>query len=362
MNNSVSTIVRCLAVLTGIIITLITASLLTSRDPDLVAAEERFSNLSSSNAHRVQVTFDLLEEPQEHDQRHRVEQIHRVASEDPTLNQQLVDFGVWWETLSEAARDAIRDLPEDRWADEVRAQMHLSETEDETIVFQFQGSLRDRSRRGRLRVDVAAIDSFLKDAVTKVDLNDQDKKLLEAVGEDDVRLARSLVITGRLFPMIDRGQSRVRPNRREIERIFALVNDHLPDEVPEDLPEQAAPVVYFGILSNIINHEMSEFRERYSQTQDLMEQEFVELSLADRKQVMLSDPTEAERTLHEQLLDSGKRSPENQLAARLTELREARKRLSASLRRSGFRPPQRQPRSSRGERPPQGNGREGRDQ
>ena len=355
MKTSVSIIVRCLAILAGIVITVLTASLLTSRDPHLVAAEERFSNLSSSNAHRVQVTFDLLEKPQEHDQRHRIEQIHRVVSEDPALNQQLIDFGVWWETLSEAARDAIRDLPGDRWAGEVRAQMHRADTEGETIAFEFPGFLRDRNRRGRLRFETGIIDSFLQDAVPVADLNDQDTKLLEAVGEDDVRLARSLVITKHLFPMIDRGRSGDRPNWREIERVFALVNDHLRDDIPEGLPEQAAAVTCFGILSNIINHEMLEYRERYSQTQDLMEQEFVELPLADRKQVMLSDPTEAERTLHEQLLDSGKRSPENQLAARLTELREARKRLSTFMRRSGFR---QQQRSSRGERLPL---REGRD-
>ena len=341
-----NTFVALLAVSTGVAVTFSIARLVAQDDLELLAAEQRFSQLEYSEARRIKATFDYLEnKPKE---RKHIETVHSAVTTDADLNRQLQLLYAWWTTRDGAQRAELRELPAEKWLEEMQRQLSQSPGTD-SISVQLPG--RD-VRGGPAQVSRQQIDRFLEDALPADELPAEDKALLKSVTPEDQSLARVLVIARGLFRRRSGGPGM---NPSAVERTFNAAKTHLlPERIPENRRDRREEVmISFAVLKSILrsvtDHLGEDFLRRHAVSSEAMEQKFADLEISERIKHMMSDPATVVRSLQAHLNSVHKDTPSGQLAARLEEA----SRTAVDLREKLQRGP-RAPGSNRGGRAPGG--------
>ncbi len=321
MTQGVSnTIVAVLATSAGVAVTLLLTWLFVDDHPELRAAEQRFTELPHSEARRLIATFDRLQNSP--GERRHIEEIHKAVSNDPDIDRRLQQLYAWWQTRDDAQRAELREVPVDRWIDEMQWQIsEFAETHDFTV--QLPGPLR---RRGSIHVSRQKVDRFLEDALPADGLSPDDEDLLKLVEPEDLSLARVLVILRRLF----RSRSgKAGMGRGEVARISQAAETHiLRERILEDRRDPGGEaMVSFAILRSLELQLREEFVRRHVVSSEAVEREFTGLDTPARIKHMMSDPATALRSLQMSLKSADRNTPAGRLAVRLSEFNHMRTEL-----------------------------------
>lgn len=304
-----TTLIAVLSAMAGAIVTILLASLFTVPDPTLVAAEQHYQNLSASDAQRVQATFDHLHQPGSSDERDRIQAIHATVSADPKLEARLEQLYAWWSTRSDAQRFELRELQQtdaDSWVAETQ-QQYLKTSQSDQIELTFRG--RRGPGRSTLYVSRDQVAKFLEVAVPDDTLSVKDASLIAGLDPSDRPLARVV-----MFPSVF---SRLR-ERDTRERVGNAFRTHLLSG-NQTGHRDVHPEVAGSLLRAIKESLSTEFFERHSVSNEMIEQQFTELNASERVKHMISDSAEAADALRALHSSDDPDSPVSQLAARLAE-------------------------------------------
>ncbi|MEO2030950.1 MAG: hypothetical protein ABGZ35_02580 [Planctomycetaceae bacterium] len=304
----------------GFVITVFVVTwLIASDDQGVLAAEQRFSSLSHSEAQRIIATFDRLNEPSKQHEWKHIKSIHNAVTHDRYLDHKLQQLYAWWETRDDAQRLELRELPPEEWQDEMQRQITESERED--IALHIPRPLG----RGRvMHVTKQQVEQFLVDAMPGDGLPPEDTSLIESVDPEDRLLARVLVIAGRL------PRSRTRNAEIDsdaVQRILNAAEKHLlPEDVRRGRREARGDTVVrfetmmsFAVLKSVKDHLSEEFLRRHAVEDEEIAKAFASLETTERITQMMSDPAAAVRSLQARARSVDENTPTGQLAARLTE-------------------------------------------
>lgn len=328
-NSAFTSVVAAAA---GVALTLLLSTwLLSSDDPELLAAEQRFSSLRRTDAQRIIATFDRLHEPSRQQERQRIASIHNAVTSDQQLDNKLQQLYAWWETLDDAQRQELRELPPAAWRDEMQSQ--IAQSQQESIPLQLPWPL---SRRRDLRVSRQQVERFLADALPTVGLSPDDAQLIESVDAEDRELAQVLVIAAALAPRRP-GSSGVDSDAAA--RTFTAAQTHLlSDRIPGDrMDPRGQAMVSFAVLRSLKDHLSADFLRRHNVSDEAIEQTFTSLDTPERIRQMMSDPTTAARSMQARLRSADRETPTGRLAARLTEFNRILARLGERFRQRGQR-------------------------
>ena len=328
-NSAVTSFVAAVA---GVALTLLLSTwLLSSDDPELLAAEQRFGSLTRTDAQRILATYDRLHEPSRQQERQRIETIHHAVTSDQQLDDKLQQLYAWWKTLDDAQRQELRELPSEAWRDEMQSQIAASE--QESIPLQLPWPL---SRRRGLRVSRQQVERFLTDALPTAGLRQDDTQLIESVDAADRALAQVLVIAAELAP---RRSGSSGADSDAAARTFTAAQTHLlSDWIPGDrMDPRGQAMVSFAVLRSLKDHLSADFLRRHDFSDEKIEQTFSSLDTPERIRQMMSDPTTAVRSMQAQLRSADRETPTGRLAARLTEFNRVLARLGDRFRQRGQR-------------------------
>lgn len=322
-----TTLVAALSAMAGATVTILLASLFTAPDPKLLAAEQRYQNLAASDAQRVQATYDHLHQPGSAEERDRIQAIHASVSADPNLEARLEQLYSWWSTRSDAQRFELRELQQtdaDTWVAETQ-QQYLKTSQSDQIELTFRGR-RGPGRPTSLYVSRTQISQFLEAAVPNETLSAQDASLIDELDPPDRPLARVIML-----PSVFRG-ARDRDSRERIGNALDahLLSGSLPRQTREPGPEIALSLVWA-----IKEHLSTDFFERHSVSDEMIEQQFTELNASERVKHMISDSAEAADALRALHSSDDPDSPVSQLAARLAEFNNRMSMIRRERSRSG---------------------------
>jgi len=163
-----------------------------------------------------------------------------------------------------------------------------------------------------------------------------DLSWLKSVLPEDLRLARTVVITKSLFAADGRAE-RPRPNQEAVNRVADAAAQHIPGARLPDIdrdPRQMA-VVCFSILRAIKARLSPEFVERLEISASDLEQQFAALNMSDQIGHLLADPQEAAGLLNARLKASERKTPAAELAQRLVAIDRTENRIRSLIRGAG---------------------------
>lgn len=337
MNEDVGkTIVAIVSASAGVAVTLLLSSFFVADDPRLRAAEQRFSELSSSEARRLKTTFELLQ--RERDEKSHIEALHRVVSSDSDLDGRLRELYAWWQTQDDVQRAELRELRSLRpqeWLQEMQRRISESPGPDD-FTLQLPGS---QHRRRPIHVSRQQVDRFLEEALPTDGLSPDDEQLLQTVDPQDLSLARVVVIFGEVY----RNRSRnVRGNT--MAGITQAVEKHIlpADALADRTNPREKAIVSVIVLRSLANQLREDFARRQVVSSEAVEREFAGLATSERIKHMISDPPAAVHSLQTHLKSVDRDTPAGQLAFRLSRFRN----IMSNVRRSF--PSGRAPRMDRG--------------
>ena len=313
------TIVAFLSAAAGIVITLLLATMFINKDPQLVAAEQRFSELPPAKARQIKNRFHSLQKsPDKHRQ---IMEIHEAVTADPQLDARLEQLHGWWLTRNDAQRAELREASTDRWPAEIQKQMSESSAPDSVVLSLRQlPSPGGRGRPTELRVSTDQIDQFLKAALPEK-LSDDESQLIESSDPQDRSLARGIVIVKRVLQSRPGLRS---ANSTDIDKIFDAAALQLrPEWIRKDGPVDRVRMRFtpFSILKSVMDHLSAEFFDRQTISKHEVEEQFAALETSQRMAHMLSDPAEATRSLQTQLKSAENNTTSSRLASELAILK-----------------------------------------
>ncbi len=309
------TIVAFLSAAMGVVVTLLLAAMFINKDPQLVAAEQRFSELPAATARQTKNRFNSLQNsPEKH---RKFMEIHEAVTVDPKLNARLEHLYSWWLTCNDALRAELRETSTDRWPAEIQKQMSKSSAPGSVVL-----SLRQlpgpgtRGRPTEIHVSADQIDLFLKAALPEK-LSDDESQLIESSDPQDRPLARGVVIVKRVL------QSRPglrAPKTNKIDKIFDAATSQLRPALSRK--GVAGDRVRTGftplsILKSVMDHLSAKFFDRQTISKNEVEEQFAALETSERIAHMLSDPAEATMSLQAQLKSADKNTASSRLASEL---------------------------------------------
>jgi len=339
-------VVAVVSSMCGVCVTLLIFSVARLQDPKLVAAEQRFRELPTADARRIQATFDRLQLSP--DDRMHVESMHVAVEDDAALQKTLNQVHKWWVSCTADQRADLREFraTPHRWVDEVERQMGAFEKDTVSIILPSPPERGRGSGRRQTTVTWEQVDRFLDAALPDDELTDSDRRLLDEVQDADYRLAQVLVTLRSLF---DFGSERLQPDHRQVQRVFrAAASTILPGDASDrGGNERQDAIVCFSILKSLNDHLAQDFAKHHLVADDDVEQLFERMKPSDRIPQMLSEPREIVGELSATLNAQQRGTPEGQLARQLEHLNRVSTRLRQLYR----------IRTGRGERPGQGPGR-----
>ncbi|MCH2212876.1 MAG: hypothetical protein MK110_16360 [Fuerstiella sp.] len=293
----------------GVAITLVVASQLVQSDAGLSAAQRRFANLEYSEAHRIQATFERLQNRPE--ERQQIMAVHHAVTDDEDLDRRLKLLYLWWETRDDAQRQELRTLSPNEWLKETQHQLSDTSPPDSFLV-------RVAGPRGSIRVSRKQVDQFLQHALPVEGIPNDDQKLLDSVDVGDRSLAKVLIIAKGLVRRTS-GNPRLSPNEDALVRTYNAVtadlfDDRLPPR-PADLRRQA--LICVSVLRSVADYLSVDFYRRNSVGPEAIEKEFADLDTPDRIRHMMMAPEVATYSIQVRLKSQDRNTPVGQLAARL---------------------------------------------
>jgi len=309
------TMVAFLSAAMGVVVTLLLAATFINKDPQLVAAEQRFSELPAATARQMKNRFNSLENSP--DKHRKFMEIHEAVTADPKLDARLEQLYDWWLTCNDALRAELRETSTGRWPAEIQKQMSKSSAPDSVVL-----SLRQlsgpggRGRPTEFRVSTSQIDQFLKAALPE-ELSGDESQLIESSDRQDRSLARGIVIVKRVL------QSRPGlrgPNSTDIDKIFDAAALQLrPEWIRKDVPVDRVRMLFapISILKSVMDHLSVKFFDRQTISKNEVEKQFAALETSQQMAHMLSDPAEATMSLQAQLKSADKNTASSRLATEL---------------------------------------------